>query len=312
MSRRPPLSEAVEAVIGWLPLTARAMDTAALAAVQPEVQACLRLVAPPGRAQAQDLLRAMYLYLPWVLRNRETLARSVVWHPHTVDDYLDDIKDERSVEWRQNHRTFLKRIGQRVNPTGWPRKAPLARSPFAEPYNAAMEGSLCLAAELRCLQQGSAAEIFATVASLGAGMAGTEIPGIEPRHIINLTEDRLAISVFGEFERVAPIRAPYTRLAEMAIDATAGRPFFPKPANPKTSNNAVYRAAERVAVQNAGHLSFPRARNTWLVAHLRAGTELRHLEKISRPVKADTLTALLKIAANDIDPMEAALRGLRA
>ena len=244
-------------MIGWLPLTARAMDTAALAAVQPEVQACLRLAAPAGRAQAQDLLRAMYLYLPWVLRNRETLARRVVWHSHTVDDYLDDIKNDYSVEWRQNHRIFLARVGRRVNPAAWPRRTPLARSPFAEPYSAEMEGALCLAAELRCLQQGTVAEIFATVASLGAGMAGTEIPGIEPRHIINLTEDRLAILVSGEFARVAPIRSPYTRLAELAIEVAGGRAFIPKPAKPNTSDNAVYRAAGACRRPERGPLEFP-------------------------------------------------------
>ena len=67
-----------------------------------------------------------------------------------------------------------------------------------------------------------------------------------------------------------------------------------------------------VSVKNGGHLSFPRARNTWLSAHLRAGTDLPDLARFSRPVKTDTLTALLKIIARDIDPMEAALRGLKA
>ena len=105
----------------------------------------------------------------------------------------------------------------------------------------------------------------------------------------------------------APIRASYTRLAELAVRAANGQPFISK-----TSANAVYRAAERVAVKNGGHLSFPRARNTWLSAHLRAGTDLPDLARFSRPVKTDTLTALLKIIARDIDPMEAALRGLKA
>ena len=312
MSRKPPPFN-VEEVIDWLPLSARDMDSAALARVQPEAQACLRAAAPRNRIHAREDLRALYLYLPWVLRKRGTLSRRTAWHPHTVDDYLDDIKGEYSLEWRQNHRIFLARVGRMVNPTGWPRKPkPLGRSPVAEAYSAAVEASYCLAAELRCLQQGTAAELFTVVGSFGAGMAGTEIADAEPCHIVNMTEDRRGILVFGEHERVAPIRAPYTRLAELALEVANGQPFIPKTPNPKSSAKAVYRAAARVAVKNAGHLSLPRARNTWLRAHLLAGTDLLDLERFSRPVKSDTLTALLRVTARDIDPMEAALRGLKA
>ena len=303
-----PLSDEAAAVIGWLPLSARDMDAAVLAEIQPMAQAGLCAVAPRNRTQAQELLRAMYVYLPWTLRKRGTLNKGTVWHPHTVDDYLDDVKDERSVELRQNNRIILARVGRAANPTSWPRRPrPLGRSPVAEPYSAAMESALCLAGELRCLQHGGPAELFTAVGSIGAGISGTEIKAAEPCHIINLTEDRLGIHVYGEHERVAPIRASYTRLAELAVQAANGQPFISK-----TSANAVYRAAERVSVKNGGHLSFPRARKTWLSAHLRAGTDLPDLARFSRPVKTDTLTALLKIIARDIDPMEAALRGLKA
>ena len=307
MSRKPPPFNVAE-VIDWLPLTARRMDPALLAAVQPEIKDCLRLAAPRHRAQAQEDLRAMYLYLPWVVRNRETLAKRVVWHPHTVDAYMDDIKNTYSLEWRQNHRIFLTRVGRKANSLGFPRKpAPLGRSPLAEPYSAAMEASLCLAAELRCRQRGTASELFTVVGCLGAGMAGCEITNTEPRHVINLTEDRFGIEVFGRHARVAPIRASYTRLAELALEAANGQRFIAK-----TSKNLVYVAAERVAVKNAGHLSFRRARNTWLRAHLLAGTDLLDLERCSRPVKTEVLTALLQVSARDIDPMEAALRALKA
>ena len=225
MSRKPPLSDEVEAMIPWLPLSARDMAPAVLAAVQPVAQRCLRSAKPRNRDQAQELLRAMYLYLEWALRKRETLNTATVWHPNTVENYLDDVKDERSLPWRQNHRIFLARVGRAANPTGWPRRpAPLNRSPFAQAYSAAREAALCLAAELRCLQQGGAAELFTVVGSMGAGMSGTEIADAEPCHIINLTDDRLGINVYGEHERVAPIRAPYTHLAELAVRSANGRP----------------------------------------------------------------------------------------
>ena len=196
MSRKPPLSDEVEAMIPWLPLSARDMAPAVLAAVQPVAQRCLRSAKPRNRDQAQELLRAMYLYLEWALRKRETLNTATVWHPNTVENYLDDVKDERSLPWRQNHRIFLARVGRAANPTGWPRRpAPLNRSPFAQAYSAAREAALCLAAELRCLQQGGAAELFTVVGSMGAGMSGTEIADAEPCHIINLTDDRLGINV---------------------------------------------------------------------------------------------------------------------
>lgn len=301
------MGDEIEAMVGWLPISARTMDPAVLAQVQPVAQGALRAAQPGDRIEARALMRAMYPYLGWALAERGTLNRGTVWHPHTVDSYLDDVKDEETIHWRHNTRIFLARAGRAANPTGWPRRqTPLGKSILAEPYSAAMESALGLAAELRCLQHGSAAEPFAFIGSVAAGMSGTEIENAKPRDIINLTADRLAICVHGRHERVAPIREPYTRLAQLAVEAAGGQPFIDR------TRHAVYRAAERVAVQNGGHLSFPRARNTWLSAHLRAGTEWRHLARISRPVKADTLTALLQIVADDIDPMEAALRGLKA
>lgn len=307
-SASAPMGDEIEATVAWLPMSARGMDPAVLAEVQPVAQGALRAAAPRDRIEARRLMRAMYPYLGWALAERGTLDAGTVWHPHTVDDYLDDVKDEESIHWRHNTRVFLARAGRAANPTGWPRRqTPLGKSILAEPYSAAMESSLGLAAELRCLQHGGAAEAFTFVGSIAAGMPGTEIENAKPSDIINLTADRLAICVHGRHERVVPIRAPYTRLAQLAVEAANGQPFIDQ-----TSRHAVYRAAERVAVTNGGHLSFPRARNTWLSAHLRAGTEWRHLARISRPVHADTLTALIQIAADDIDPMEAALRGLTA
>ena len=53
-----------------------------------------------------------------------------------------------------------------------------------------------------------------------------------------------------------------------------------------------------------------RARTTWLAAHIEAGTGLAVLRAIAGPVSPSTLTALMSETAAELDPLEAACRGL--
>ena len=59
------------------------------------------------------------------------------------------------------------------------------------------------------------------------------------------------------------------------------------------------------------HLSLRRARNTWLVAHLRANTPWLALRVIAGPVSAYKLNALMAHVAEGFDPDEAVQLGWR-
>lgn len=78
-----------------------------------------------------------------------------------------------------------------------------------------------------------------------------------------------------------------------------------------THRTAVYVLCRQVAVGDLD-LSVRRARSTWLAAHLHASTSLAALRRIAGPLSGDTLTGLLASSAADLDPVEAAVRGLGA
>ncbi len=60
-----------------------------------------------------------------------------------------------------------------------------------------------------------------------------------------------------------------------------------------------------------GHLYLTRARSTWLQAHLLAGTPLAALRVIAGPLSLNTLTQLLSVATQNVDPEDAARQGLK-
>ena len=74
--------------------------------------------------------------------------------------------------------------------------------------------------------------------------------------------------------------------------------------------NAGAHLANKVTIGRGRGLSLPRARSTWLTAHLRAETPLLALIEIARPLSAVTLNDLLATVA--VSPEEAAAKGLRA
>ena len=81
-------------------------------------------------------------------------------------------------------------------------------------------------------------------------------------------------------------------------------------------NAAALIAAKIVGRPRSGHeatnLSLQRARNTWLVAHLRANTPWLALRVIAGPVSAYKVNALMAHVADGFDPDEAVELGLGA
>ena len=109
--------------------------------------------------------------------------------------------------------------------------------------------------------------------------------------------------VRGNNPRLVPIRTDYTDLARAATNASATDRFVPT-----NARNIVHNTVSKLEPR----LSLPRARSTWLVAHLLAGTSLAVLRKIGGPLSANTLDGLLRYTVTAIDDETAALGALGA
>ena len=131
-----------------------------------------------------------------------------------------------------------------------------------------------------------------------------------PEDLVELDGGRLTVRVRGRNPRRVPIRDAYTALAGDAVRAAEGTKFVQG-----DNNNAAALIAAKIvgrpgSAREATHLSLRRARNTWLVAHLRANTPWPALRVIAGPVSAYKLNALLVHVASGLDPDEAVQSGL--
>ena len=130
-----------------------------------------------------------------------------------------------------------------------------------------------------------------------------EIAAAHTRDLVSIGDGRLAVRVRGNNPRLAPIRKDYTGLARAATSASATDRFVPT-----DGGDVVHTTARRMRPA----LSFRRARSTWLVAHLTAGTPLGAMLNISGPLATSTLDELLPFAADAVDEQTSALEGLGA
>ena len=300
-------AEAAAAIRGWLPVAARGADPVALAEVLPVARRVVAVAAPRHRDDAERMLRVLVPLLLWARRAMGTVDVAVVLVPDVVEHWSMVVNADKGRAWRQDARGTLTLIGRAANPRGWPKaRKQLGSTSVAAPYDAHAEVSWRVAGSRAC-KPACADEAFLVVAAPGVGMSGPEIAAAEPSDIVDLGNGRLAVRVKGRNARLVPIRRHYTQLARQAVAAAGGERFVRS-----RDRNAVHRVAERLAAVGGKGLSLRRARSTFLVAHLKAGTPLAALRVIAGPVSMRTLDDLLTDAARDVDADTAVQQGLEA
>ena len=104
-----------------------------------------------------------------------------------------------------------------------------------------------------------------------------------------------------------PIRGVYTELVWEAIGDTSGGWFVTG-----ESNKVVHCIAERLDRGNGKGLSLRRARSTWLLSHIVAGTSLDVIRHVAGSLSGNTLTELLQYTKHTLDDETAALGALGA
>ena len=301
--RRPKLAPAVAQ--GIMAYQSRGIDADRedVDAVMPRVQARVAAAAPPTPRVARLLLWAAIRFSLWGhkygIADDETL-----WQRHNVEAYLTSEKNRQPETWRYEMRSALRRLGTTINPSEWPPPPPpIGRSGPPKPYEPYQERGYIANALLGGYPQ-RAARLFITGASAGAAMSGPAIRAARVEDLVDLKGDRVGVRVEGRYAEVVPVRDLYSVVVrEAAREAGTGK-FISSEAS-----NAVYNIASGLTDKG---LSLPRARATWLVAHLVAGTRRPALEAVAGPVSQNTLDALLPPAHSVLTPEQAVEEALRA
>ena len=312
----PGLKPEVSMVIAsWRPRNPSARDEANLPLVLPVVRRWVTATVPGSESTAYLLLRATTGLALWSWRELGTLKADVVLHMQNIEYWsitYTKRKEKRSATWRHNTRACLRRVGRTMNPQGWLlQPTSMGGRPVALPYTADEERTFMLLADLPG-RRNRAGRLWVVCASLGAGMTGAEAVLTLPDDLMEMGDGRLAVKVRGLNPRVAPIRDAYTPLARKALAAANGSKFV----RGKTDNAAAL-IAERIMGDPRSNpevtkLSLRRARNTWLAAHLAAGTPWLALRCIAGPLGFYKMDVLIRNAAKGIDPDEAVRQGLGA
>ena len=306
-TRESEAAKAAKQRAEWLPLTARALAPETLAKVEPHVRSAVEAAGPTTVNDVQRMLRASFDINIWALDNMGFLSPETVWHPETVRIFVDEVNGHRSVDTRQQLSRTLREIGRAVNERFWPSEPQkLGRTGPAVPYDSQVEAAMIRVAFLKG-EPGRPEEPAVAGFSIGGGMTTPQIKQAMPSDVIDMGNGRVGIWVRSTPPRLVPIRANCTELVLRAVEfADDGR--FIRSRN----RNAVFCAARRVMLHGFGHLELPRARSTWLLSHLIAGTSLTALRVIAGPLSMSTLDALIGPASAALTPETAAAEGLRA
>ena len=307
---KPPLStglpaDVLERVAGWRPPvwdeTPHKIESLAL----PMVRCWVAAARPASVPLTLRMLRAVSEFTMW-MHDTSGVVDVRLLSPTNVEYWANQVSADRPQTWRNGKRWVLRRVGRAAFPDGWyPPPSPTGKNPPSRPYSTGEETAFRISARLPSRAE-PAGRRWVVAATLGAGLLSPAVAAAETGDLVHLGNDQLGIRVGGRHPRMVPIRAGSTPLVTEAAELVGTGRFVSA-----THRTAVYMLCRQLALGDQV-LSVRRARSTWLVAHLHAATPLSVLRRIAGPLSGDTLTALLASAAAELDPIEAALEGLRA
>ena len=295
--------EVVATLERWRPTTWSEGDLRTLEPLLPTLRGWVQQLQPRDAKQAAQYLRAASGIVVWAYQSFGNTDPTVVFHPSNVEAWTMTVCADRSMRWREATRSKLRTLGRVVNADGWsPPTQKVGKQQIARPYTTLEEKVFRLVCGLPGRANRSQ-RLWVVCGSLGVGLSGMEIAAARTSDLEHLSNGHLAIRVQGRNSRLVPIRRDYTDLTRAAADASATDRLIPT-----NGRNIVPTTASRLNPS----LSLRRARSTWLVAHMTAGTSLAVLRMIAGPLSANTLDGLLGYVTADIDEEAAALGALGA
>ena len=279
-------------------------DPAEVEAVMERVRLRVAAAKPATPKVARTLLWAATRHALWG-RQFGIDDDEVLYQRRSVEAHLVAARRDRQPgSWRYEMRAGLRQLGATANPAEWPPPPPrIGRSAPPRPYGPHDERGFAADALLDGYPQ-RAARLFITGAVLGMGMSGPAIRAARVEDLVELRGGRVGMRVEGRAAPVVPARAAYTNILREAAGEAATGNFVTA-----DGANSVYSVA--AGITSVG-LSLPRARATWLTAHLVAGTPLPALQAVAGPLSLNTLAALLPAAGSALSPEQAVEEALGA
>ncbi len=305
MSRsRRKLTPAVERRIAHYWPRGLDADPAEVEAVMAAVRRRVAAARPATPKVARTLLWAATRHALWGQRFGID-HDEVLYQRRSVEAHLVAARREHQPEsWRYEMRAALRQLGTTANPAEWPPPPPrIGRSGPPRRYEPHEERGFAANALLDGYPQ-RGVRLFIVGASLGMGMSGPAIRAARVEDLVELRGGRVGMRVEGRPAGVVPARAAYTNILRDAAREVATGSFVTA-----YGASAVYSVAAGITTEG---LSLPRARATWLTAHLVAGTPLPALQAVAGPLSLNTLAGLLPAAGAALSPEQAVEKALGA
>ena len=308
VKRAPVLAPDVTRVLErWRPGGWTHDDLRVLESLMGAVRGWVAAAGPKNPNQARWFLRCTAGLAVWAYHSLGTSDVRTVLNPNNIEYWTMTVNAHRATTWRNNARWALRAVGRAANPVAWPSPSPqVGRSAIASPYGAAEENGYLRVAKLPG-RRNRTERLWIVASALGAGLNGREIAVAQVEDLEEVGTGRLAVRVRGKHSRLTPFRPPHTELVHLALQGTGSGRFIQA-----GGRKLVYNICARLDPGSGEGLVLRRARSTWLLAHLAAGTPLAALRQVAGPLSMNTLDGLLGHAKTAFDETEAVREALRA
>ena len=306
--RTPVLAADVTRVLDrWRPTGWSDDDLQALEPLMGTVSGWVAAAGPKNPERARWFLRCTAGLAVWASRSLGTSDVRTVLHPTNVDYWSMKVNSHRTMGWRENTRWVLQAVGRAANPAAWPSPSlQVGRRDIAAPYTATEELAYLRAAKLPG-RRNRTERLWIVAGALGGGLNGKEIAVARIEDVLEVGSERLAVRVRGNNSRLTPVRHEYTDMAWRTLNGAGEGRFIQA-----GGRNLVYNICARLDSGNGQGLVLRRARSTWILAHLTAGTSFAALRRVAGSLSANTLDGLLGHIADPLDDTEAVREALRA
>ena len=295
-----------KAIDDWRPRTPLSDDSDTDVMLIGLARSWARATEPPTVSSATSRLRCVADQIVWANDELDTTDPRYVLSPTNVEAATMDQTNGWTPSWRAVSRGILRLTGRAVCPDLWPDEPEvIGVQPATEPYDATDE-ALFIEAALLQHKAARRERLWLTGAALGAGLGGTEIFAAGPSDIVELNGGRLGIKVHRGRARIIPVRDMYTELVAEARELCKKQPRF----FASESEARAYNLAAKFVVAGLGRLYLPRARSTFVCAHIAHGTAVRDLDEICGPIGGTYLRQMMDRYSGSADSLETANRAL--
>lgn len=263
--------------------------------IRPFVEDAIALALPQNSYSVEALLGPAMHFAYWAVFVVEAdLDATIIFDRELIEHYVRESLPELAEGTRRNHRAWLFRVAEAVNPEANPRNPmPLNERSLDTPYDDNERNALDRWAAGQATPYMRHAATVLIALGLGAGLSSGEIATLR-RKSVTVGPDRIVrIEVAGDGNpRTVPVAARYEKALAKAIKKVPAEAFVFLPNRTRTGNEVVSAwVARSLTPPGTPTVRVRRMRNTWLVAHmanrvdvltLMEAAGLQSLESISR------------------------------